>query len=129
LSRRTNRAGIEQLRDLLQPFDYDVKPVEVKDCLHLKAACSYIGNDTVLINRALIKAEPFHGLRLIDVTGDELGAANGLLVEGVLIMADSCPKTRTLLEKEGFQVRTVDVSELQKAEAGVTCCSIIFRVD
>jgi hypothetical protein len=26
-------------------------------------------------------------------------------------------------------VRTVDISELQKAEAGVTCCSLIFASD
>jgi N-dimethylarginine dimethylaminohydrolase len=27
----------------------------------------------------------------------------------------------------GFQVISLDVSELQKAEAGVTCCSILFE--
>jgi dimethylargininase len=129
LSRRTNRAGIEQLRELLQPFDYQVEIVEVKDCLHLKAACSYIGNDTILINRVWINAEPFRGLRLIDVAAGEPAAANALLIEGVSIMPNSCPKTLALLQEQGFQIRTVDVSELQKAEAGVTCCSIIFRAD
>jgi dimethylargininase len=36
------------------------------------------------------------------------------------------PETRQRLERAGFEVVTVDVSELQKAEAGVTCCSILF---
>jgi len=128
-SRRTNRAGIEQLSKLLQPFDYQVEMVEVKDCLHLKSACSYLGNDTILINRAWINAEPFRGFRLIDVAADEPAAANALLIEGVLIMPNSCPKTLALLERQGFQICTVDVSELQKAEGGVTCCTIIFRAD
>jgi dimethylargininase len=44
----------------------------------------------------------------------------------VVILPTSFPKTRALLEERGFRVRTVDVSELQKAEAGVTCCSLIF---
>jgi dimethylargininase len=37
------------------------------------------------------------------------------------------PRTRTLLEGRGFSVRAIDVSELQKAEAGLTCCSLIFN--
>jgi dimethylargininase len=42
-------------------------------------------------------------------------------------MPVSFPKTRAALEAHGFRVRTIDVSELQKAEAGVTCCSVIFQ--
>src|SRR5213083_1131659 len=42
LSQRTNREAFSQLRDLLQAFDYEVKPVEVRGCLHLKSTCSYI---------------------------------------------------------------------------------------
>ena len=128
LSQRTNREGIAQLRDLLQAFDYEVQPVEVRDCLHLKSACSYIGNDTILVNRALIDAEQFHGFELLNVPDEEQGAANALLIEDVVIIAASFPKTRALLEQQGFRVRTIDVLELQKAEAGVTCCSLIFSV-
>jgi len=129
LSQRTTRPAIEQLRELLRPFEYQVELVEVKNCLHLKSACSFIGNETILINRAWIDAEKFYGLRLIDVAPNEPAAANALLVGGVLIMPASFPNTRALFEKRGFPVQTVDVSELQKAEAGVTCCSIIFRAD
>ena len=128
LSRRTNREAFSQLRDLLQAFDYEVQPVEVRDCLHLKSACSYIGNDTILVNRALIDAEQFHGFELLNVPDEEQGAANALLIEDVVIIAASFPKTRALLEQQGFRVRTIDVFELQKAEAGVTCCSLIFTV-
>jgi dimethylargininase len=32
-----------------------------------------------------------------------------------------------MLRDEGFRVETVDVSELQKAEAGLTCCSVIVE--
>ena len=35
-------------------------------------------------------------------------------------------ETRALLEERGLPVRTIDLSELQKAEAGVTCTSLIF---
>ncbi len=127
LSQRTNREAFSQLRDLLQAFDYDVQPVDVKGCLHLKSACSYVGNEMILINRALIDAEQFRGFELLDVSDEEPGAANALLIEDVVIIAASFPKTRALLEQRGVRVRTIDLSELQKAEAGVTCCSLIFN--
>jgi dimethylargininase len=127
LSQRTNWEGIAQLRDVLGAFDYQVQPVEVKGCLHLKSACSYIGNDTILINRALVDAERFRGFQLMDVPDEEPAAANALLIKDVVIIPASFPKTRALLEQRGFRVRTIDLSELQKAEAGVTCGCLIFN--
>jgi dimethylargininase len=127
LSQRTNREGIAQLRGVLGAFDYQVQPVEVKDCLHLKSACSYIGSDTVLINRSWIDAEALRGFELIDVPDEEPAAANALLIKDVVIIPASFPQTRALLEERGFRVRTIDLSELQKAEAGVTCTSLIFN--
>jgi dimethylargininase len=127
LSLRTNREGVAQLRDVLEPYDYVVQPVDVRGCLHLKSACSYLGKGAVLVNRAWIDAEPLHEVELIDVPAEEPAAANALLVNDVEVLPDSFPKTRALLEGRGFPVRAIDVSELQKAEAGVTCTSLIFN--
>jgi len=127
LSRRTNREGIAQLSDLLRPYNYRVEPVEIHGCLHLKSACSYVGNNTVLLNRSWIGAEPLRGFELLDVPEDEPSAANALKLSDIVIMPASFPTTRALLEERGFRVRTIEVSELQKAEAGVTCCSLIFH--
>jgi dimethylargininase len=124
LSRRTNLEGISQLRELLRPYDYAVQPVDVTGCLHLKSACSYIGDRTVLINPSWIEAEPLREFAWIEVPKEEPAAANALLIGEVVIIPASFPKTRALLQERGFQVRTIDVSELQKAEAGVTCCSV-----
>ena len=129
LSRRTNQEGVSQLRELLGPYDYQVQPVEVRGCLHLKSACSYVGNGTVLINPSWIEAEPLRGFEWLEVPAEEPGAANALLIGDVVIIPVSFPKTRARLERRGFRVRAIDVSELQKAEAGVTCCSVIFGRD
>jgi dimethylargininase len=127
LSRRTNSEGIAQLRDMLQAFDYEVQPVEVRSCLHLKSACSYIGNDTVLINQSWIDPDRLRGFQLLDVPDEEPAAANALLIKDIVIIPACFPKTRALLEERGFRVRTIDLSELQKTEAGVTCGSLIFN--
>ena len=129
LSQRTNKKAFSQLRSVLRAFDYEVQPVEVRGCLHLKSACSVIGHNTVLVNRSWIDAERFRRFQLLDVPDEEPAAANTLLIKDVVIIAASFPKTHALLDERGFCVQAIDLSELQKAEAGVTCTSVIFNHD
>lgn len=126
-SSRTNADGIDQLRKILAPFDYQVRAVEVTGCLHLKSACTYIGRNSILINRVWIDSSQLEGFELIDVPATEPNAANALLIDDVVIIPDTFPQARAMLEDRGFSVRVVNVSELQKAEGGVTCKSVIFN--
>lgn len=129
LSQRTNFAGIQQLARLVEPYGYWLTPVEVRGCLHLKSACCHLGEGTLVANRAWIDADAFCGLRFLDVPASEPNAANVLRVRDTMVMPSSYPRTQGLLEENGFQVRTVDVSEFLKAEAGVTCMSLLFESD
>jgi dimethylargininase len=124
-SLRTNSEGIAQLAAAVGPFGYEVRAVEIRDCLHLKSGCCYLGNGTMLANPAWIDTEPFGEYRILDVA--EEWAADVLPIGDMVLMPGGFPKTRDLLEREGFAVRTVDVSELQKAEAGVTCMSVLLE--
>jgi dimethylargininase len=126
LSARTDLAGVQQLAGALKPFGYRVTPVELRDCLHLKSACSFLGDGCVLINRAYLNTEPLRSYRFVDVAPDEPGAANALLVNGTVVIPSAFPATADLLRKAGFPVREVDVTELLKAESGVTCSSLLF---
>ena len=127
-SARTNREGIEQLSRILRLHGYDVRPVSVTGCLHLKSACTYVGANRLIVNRSWIDAQMLSQFELIDVPVEEPNAANALLVDEVVVLPESFPKTRALLESRGIPVRLVNMSELQKAEGGVTCCSLIFDV-
>jgi dimethylargininase len=126
LSARTNGAGIEQLAAELQPFGYSVIPVEVRGCLHLKSACCALDAKTILANRNWIDPSPFEGFTLVDIPAAEPRAANVLAVGNTVILPDAFPATATLLERLGYQVRRLNISELMKAEAGVTCSSILL---
>jgi dimethylargininase len=53
-------------------------------------------------------------------------AANALRVGDRVIHPECFPKTRQRLRDAGIDVVPVDISELQKAEGAVTCCSIVF---
>jgi dimethylargininase len=124
---RTNAEGIAQLAGALAPFGYRVQPVEVRDCLHLKSGCSALGEDTVLINRKWIDAAAFHEFQLVDVAAGETWAANVLSIGRTVVMPEGFPGTRNAIERLGWEVCPLDLSELMKAEAGVTCCSVIFE--
>lgn len=126
-SQRTNGAGIAQLAREVAPFGYSVLAVDVRRCLHLKSGCTYLGRDAVLVNREWVDAAPFAGSRQIEVAPSEPAAADVLAIGDTVIMPASFPETAELLERSGWRVLPVDVSELQKAEAGVTCMSLIFE--
>jgi dimethylargininase len=121
---RSNAAGIGQLAAEVEPFGYRVRPVVVQGCLHLKSACSYIG-DAVLVHRPWVDAGAFAGVPLVDVP-EECGA-NVLLVGDAVLVPAAAPRTAELLAGLGRQVRLLDNSELTKAEGALTCCSLIFR--
>ena len=125
LSQRTNGEGVAQLGAIAGAYGYTVTPVEVRGCLHLKSGACYVGRDTMLVNREWIDAGAFGAYRTLDVA--EEWAADVLAIGDVLLMPAGFPATAARLDAAGFAVRTVDVSELQKAEAGVTCMSLVFE--
>jgi dimethylargininase len=126
LSRRTNAEGARQLAEIVEPHGYRVVPVNVTGCLHLKSACCAVSDDTVLASRALFDSSAFD-CKVIDVPAEESAAADVLRIGNTVLIPASFPRTARLLEKSGFQIEALDVSELQKAEAGVTCMSLVFE--
>jgi len=125
LTKRTNRTAIDQLKEIAEPHGYEIHAVEVRKILHLKSACSYLGKNAILINRSFVNPEVFAGFELIDVPSDEPAAANVLAIDDKIIAPAAFPNTAARLRDRGFDVAEVNVSELQKAEAGVTCCSLL----
>jgi len=127
LSARTNREGLSQLREIAEPHNYRVETIETAGCLHLKTGCVYLGHQTILANRSWINFQPLAGFDLIDVPEDEPWAANTLTIGDTVLTPGGFPKTIELIEKRGFRTLMIDISELRKAEAGLTCLSLIFE--
>lgn len=125
LSSRTDEAGIESLRAIVEPFGYRVIPAPVRGCLHLKTGCTFLGDGTIILNESWIDASLFGGFDLIRVPADEPWAANTLSIGGKVLMTSGNPKSRLLIEARGFMVEEIEIGELQKAEAGLTCLSIL----
>ncbi|OOG38147.1 arginine deiminase family protein [Rhodanobacter sp. C05] len=128
-SARSNAAGIARLRELLAGHGYTVQGVPTRGCLHLKSAVTQLDDDSLLLQPEWVDRGQFPGFRIIEVDPDEPHAANVLRIGDALVMPASFPRTRQRLLDAGFHVTAVDVSELQKAEGAVTCCSLVFRAD
>jgi dimethylargininase len=125
-SGRSDEQGIEQLRAVVWPYGYTVTVVPVSGCLHLKSAITEVAPRVVLVNPVWVDAAPFGQVLVIEIDPEEPCAANGLLVGDRLIYPESFPRTRKRIEEARINVEPVDVSELQKAEGAVTCCSLVF---
>jgi dimethylargininase len=127
LSARTNEEGVRQTRSKLEPLGYSVTGVPVSGCLHLKSAVGQVSPDTLLVNREWVDAAVFGDRRLIDVDASEPRAAGALPIGDAVVYPLAFSRTRDRLAEAGVETTPVDLSELAKAESGVTCCSLVFK--
>lgn len=126
LSPRTNEHGIEALARLLAPSGHRVVPVPVHGCLHLKTAVTALADDTLLANPNWVDMAAFDGLRVVPVDAGEPFAGNVLRLGDAVVASATHHRTNARLRQLGFVVHTVGIDELEKAEAGVTCLSLIL---
>jgi len=126
-SPRTNDWGIARLSAFAEPLGYAVVPVAVTGCLHLKSAVTALDDLRVLANPAWIDVRPLAGFDLVEVAREEPGAANVLRVDDTLVAHPGFPRTVERLAALGYEPRLLDVSEFLKAEAALTCKSLLLR--
>lgn len=133
MSNRSNTTALQQLSNLMNMYDYKVIGVSLRECLHLKSAVTYIGRNTVLLNPSWINASIFSDYNIIYIDPTEPHAANALLIKqtkkygDIIIFPTNYIKTLAKLENNGFNVISVPIDELAKAEGAVTCSSLIIR--
>jgi dimethylargininase len=124
---RTNREGAEALRAIATRAGYDVHIVPFHGCLHLMSAVSYLGDRAVIVDRRFVEPTLFASYRVVDVAPDEPQGANVLDVGDALLVPASAPRTATALRKRRYTVQSVDISEFEKAEGGLTCLSLLVK--
>ena len=130
LSTRTDVTGAYALGEICTPLGYRVVAAELRQCLHLKTGATLAGADAsgtpiLLYSEHSIDPAQFAEVEAMAVHPDEPAAANCVRAGDRLIVPAGNPRTAERLRERGFNLVEVDVSELQKAEAGVTCMSLI----
>jgi len=126
LSTRTNLHTIHQLRRILENSNLEIVPVKIHNVVHLKSACTYLGSNYVIFSKGHFDTDILRDYKKIVVPRGEEYAADCLAINGTILMAQGYPKTKKLIEKEGFFVKELEVSEFRKGEGALTCLSIIW---
>jgi len=126
LGGRTNRPAVDQVRDILGPAGYEVIAVTMTGVLHLKSACTYLGNGHVLLLPGCLDRKVFAEYAAVEVPGYEAYAANCLSVGGKVLVSSGYPRTTDLIEARGFETITLEMSEFRKGQGSLTCLSKIF---
>lgn len=130
LSTRTDAEGVEALSEIVRPLGYEVVTVAVGGSLHLKTAATFAGEDEsgtplVLHNPRWVEGGAFKGVELLPVPTEEPFGAHCLRAGEFVLRDRSNLRTTDMLRSRGYDVIELDVSELQKAEAGLTCMSLL----
>jgi dimethylargininase len=128
LSDRTDRTGAEALAARLAELGRRGRIVEPPPgVLHFKTACSLIDDETVLATPALAAGGAFDGMRVLLTPDGEEAAANALRVNDVVLAGAAFPRTIEMLEREGCRVVPLDVSQIGRIDAGLSCMSLRWR--
>lgn len=122
-SARTNEAGIEQLRAIVQWRGARLVEVPVTEALHLKSCATALPDGTIVGHRPLVD-DPASLGGAVHLVEEESGAHVVDLGEGRILLASSCPVSAASFAARGFDVVAVDISEFEKLEGCVTCLGV-----
>ncbi len=126
LSNRTNLSGSKQLKEVLSAYNYDVFSVPVCNLLHFKTGVNYLGENNLLVHTEFCSKDDFMSYNRIIVDNDEEYAANSLRINDYVLTPKGFPKTKASIEKLGYQIIELEMSEFQKMDGGLSCLSLRF---
>ena len=126
-SARTDAAGVEELRAIVEPRGYVIREVQTPpDVLHFKTDCSLLDGNTILSTKRLDASGCFEGYRVLHTADGEEAAANAIRFNQFVIMAANFPKTAQMLRENGYEVREINNTECAKIDGGMSCLSLRF---
>ena len=139
---RTNRAGIEQLRAILDPQGVEVHAFDLPvwhgsaACLHLLSVISPLDRDLALVYPRLLPVELYRflgerGIRCLEAGDKEFEGSGGLSLNVLALGPRRCiavggfPDTLRLMREAGCEVTCFDADALCiPCEGGPTCLTL-----
>lgn len=129
ISERTNEEGARQLASILNHDGYTTSFVNIRNLeglLHLKSGIAYLGDQRLVVVEPLADSDTFLGFEIVPVAPDENYAANCVRVNDYVLMAAGYPNLKGKLEKIGYSIISLEMSEFQKMDGGLSCLSLRF---
>jgi len=94
--------------------------------LHLKSALAHIGENRLAVTETLAGRTEFRDYELITVGRDEDYAANCVRINDYVLVAAGYPVFQSRLQDLGYQTISLEMSEFQKMDGGLSCLSLRF---
>ena len=128
ISTRTNKEGAEFISTFIKEDGYDVELINVPDTtLHLTTVCSSPREGTIIAAEGHLKENQISHFaeEIIWIPKNETYACNTIGDSNDrLIIAGGFPKTKNILQNEGFRLMTVDMNPIMQADGSLTCLSV-----
>jgi dimethylargininase len=121
---RTDAAGRAAFSAAVAPHGFDVVTVGVNGVLHLKSGATALPDGTLVVWPGSVDLAAFGRREVLEAA--EPQGADVLLVGDAVVVSAAAPRTAEAIAARGFAVHRVDVAELEKAEAGTTCMSVLL---
>lgn len=126
-SQRTNVAGIAQLETIAASQGMEVTTVPVRGVLHLKSAVLPVSDTTVVVTPDTVDEQLLSELTMVHEASHERHEFSAVrLGPNKVLVTASAPDTAGLVTEAGITTIPIDVSEIQAADGGLTCMSIIY---
>jgi dimethylargininase len=129
LSQRTNEEGARQLAEILAGAGCTSSVVDIRaieNVLHLKSGIAYLGHNHLAVIEELASRQEFAGYDLIRVNAQESYAANCVRINDHVLIPSGYPALQSDLERRGYAVIPLEMSEFQKMDGGLSCLSLRF---
>lgn len=126
LSGRTNAEGARQLTAILNDYDMTGSTIKLDRVLHLKTGVAYLENNYLAATGEFLCHPDFQKYKILEIAAEESYAANCVWINDRVLVPSGYPAARKTVEAAGYRVITVDVSEFQKVDGGLSCLSLRF---
>jgi len=126
LSDRTNLAGSKQFKEIVTENNYKFSAIPICKILHFKTGINYLGENNLLIQKPFIELQDFESYNKTVINIEEQYAANSLRINDYVIIPKGFPETKSNIEKLGYMIIELDMSEFQKMDGGLSCLSLRF---
>lgn len=123
ISDRTNFEGVAQMKEWL---DVPVFTVFDPSIMHLKSYVTYLGNGIMIATEKYVNHPALEGYKILIPPAEDEYAADTLTVGDTVLMAAGYDTAQIMVKEAGFDVISMDVSEIQKCDGALTCLSILF---
>jgi len=127
ISARTNEDGARQLSGILKTHGYESTTVDVRTIpglLHLKSGLAALDDGRLVAIEALARRDELRGYPFVRVVAKEAYAANCVCINGRVLIARGFPVLEATLVKLRYDVVTLEMSEFQKQDGGLSCLSL-----